>query len=183
MSIVTLTPTAAKYYIDQMMAGKIVRMGGLELDYYEEIESDDERCQTIRNDMTRIFGNRCVPIYQPFDDLHVYLVWVFKVNKIYYTIEYTRNEFGHDYLTLNGESNKYTRSILDYIEYKLYGTIPVDLIAGEKNKHAKKIQINCFNWLWKPVCNDGKLGINAKLLKHIFEVAKLESLRHLSKKN
>lgn len=31
------------------------------------------------------------------------------------------------------------------------------------HKMAIKIQKNCQNWLWKPICNDGKPGINMKL--------------------
>lgn len=37
------------------------------------------------------------------------------------------------------------------------------LIRKKKDTCAKKIQQGCHNWLWKPICNDGSLGINAKL--------------------
>lgn len=30
--------------------------------------------------------------------------------------------------------------------------------------YARIIQKGCENWLWKPICKDGKLGIHAKLL-------------------
>lgn len=33
-----------------------------------------------------------------------------------------------------------------------------------KNKSARIIQNGCENWLWKPICNDGKMSINMLLL-------------------
>lgn len=39
-------------------------------------------------------------------------------------------------------------------------------ILAEKMYQEKKVKIiqkRCHNWLWKPICNDGKMGINAKI--------------------
>ncbi|KAJ3376723.1 hypothetical protein HDU92_009081, partial [Lobulomyces angularis] len=32
-----------------------------------------------------------------------------------------------------------------------------------KDVAIRKIQAGCFNWIWKPICKDGSLGIQVKL--------------------
>ena len=32
-----------------------------------------------------------------------------------------------------------------------------------KNKATRIIQYACENWIWKPICKDGKMGINCRL--------------------
>lgn len=41
------------------------------------------------------------------------------------------------------------------------------------DRYTRIIQKGCENWLWKPVCKDGKLGIHAKLMmKHVEQSVK-----------
>lgn len=47
---------------------------------------------------------------------------------------------------------------------KYYWKIHYDKdILPKMEKSAKIIQRGCYNWLWKPVCKDGKPGINVKI--------------------
>lgn len=58
----------------------------------------------------------------------------------------------------DGSSNCNTcNQILDHTIDDLSKKICVSCI---QNNAAKIIQKNCYNWLWKPICKDGKLGIN-----------------------
>jgi hypothetical protein len=41
---------------------------------------------------------------------------------------------------------------------------------NKKEEAARIIQRNCNNWLWKPICNDGKLGINPRLSLKLFKL-------------
>jgi len=39
-----------------------------------------------------------------------------------------------------------------------------EVYPWQTDRYARVIQAACENWLWKPVCRDGKLGIHAKLM-------------------
>lgn len=64
------------------------------------------------------------------------------------------------YFCKNSKSNNCNTcdKILDHsIEDELMRETCISCI---QNNAAKIIQKNCYNWLWKPICNDGKPGIN-----------------------
>ncbi len=53
--------------------------------------------------------------------------------------------------------------------YKFWSNYTTFKVAEERRKKEKEekaariIQNGCHNWLWKPVCKDGTLGINVRL--------------------
>lgn len=56
----------------------------------------------------------------------------------------------------------YTKFMKQYnIIRKLQRRIKINY--KKKNKSARIIQKGCEDWLWKPVCNDGNMGINVRI--------------------
>ena len=59
----------------------------------------------------------------------------------------------------NGKFTLKNYNIIKRIQRKIKKTLIL------KNKSARIIQNGCENWLWKPICNDGKIGINCHIAK------------------
>lgn len=81
-----------------------------------------------------------------------------------------------DYLNFDGIShntNITTKFIEKHIDkkwnWKFISTLTFD--KEEPDKSARVIQKALYNWLWKPVCKDGSLGINLRIgLNYLSEI-------------
>ena len=55
-------------------------------------------------------------------------------------------------------------TVFDEAEYTILEKTPYPKIwPWQLDKYARIIQRGCYNWLWKPITDDGKIGINARL--------------------
>lgn len=89
----------------------------------------------------------------PISSLHVYDNNVYFYN---FTIRFNMYTINHN----TNLSEYFNKLDMSYISNEL-----ITYIINETHSHkmAIKIQKKCHNWLWKPVCNDGKCGINVRL--------------------
>jgi hypothetical protein len=95
--------------------------------------------------------------------------------KIKFLFEYCNlvefmNDSVDDYAEFINHYDKYDGygfNELDFIfyntEYICYPKVYPWILEKKYNKAAKVIQKYLYNWLWKPVTKDGKLGINARI--------------------
>jgi hypothetical protein len=92
----------------------------------------------------------------------IMLYWDFlqhKPNFIFYKDAFLKNCAHHQ----RYDVIKYLSTIIIQRQWKIY--------TKNKNKAAKIIQHAMHNWLWKPICKDGTIGINLRLgLKMIKEM-------------
>lgn len=103
--------------------------------------------------------NQCIIIHiYPLSSLHVY-DW----DTYIYNIDIKFSV----YLIPN---NRTARRYFTHLDLKpIFYDLVIHIInATFPHKMAIKIQTKCQDWLWKPICNDGKPGINIQLgWKHI----------------
>ena len=61
--------------------------------------------------------------------------------------------------------NRTIKRYFSHLDLKyIFNDLLVNIVnATFIHKMAIKIQTNCQNWLWKPICKDGKPGINFKI--------------------
>lgn len=138
------------------------------------------------DDIVKIFG-------QPIDDLgiskrmrysddeYIYIdsAWSANIdtneNKCYIGIYEVEDEdiFYEDikYMSLVITNSCYVQPFFNYLDRKLgklrnlnKKSYVFKLYDKDDILKIKKIQKNCEKWLWKPICNDGTIGINLRLV-------------------